>query len=149
MPNKKELLYVLIQLVLFVLYLFDLEVLRFDVPGFVRGFVLGFGVVSALLVLMSLIQLNTNLSPFPSPREESKLMTTGAFKFTRHPIYTGIFCALLCYGIAYGSGFKIAVGVLLLILFHYKSLYEEKLLLEKFPEYSKYQTETGRLFPRF
>ena len=50
------------------------------------------GVFFFRMALMSLaaLQLNRNLSPFPSPKKESKLSTSGAYKYIHHPIYTGL-----------------------------------------------------------
>ena len=44
------------------------------------------------MALMSLaaLHLNRNLSPFPYPKKESKLSTSGAYNYIQHPIYTGL-----------------------------------------------------------
>lgn len=147
MPTSKDVFYVLLQVVLLASYLLDLSVLNFEAYGFVTGFFGGVGFVGVLLVVVALIQLNTKISPFPTPKNDSRLITNGAFEFTRHPIYTGIFMALFCYAIVVGSGFKVAVSVLLLVLFYFKSTYEEQLLIQHFPEYKNFQSSVGQLFP--
>jgi len=85
---------------------------------------------------------------WPEPAEEAKLITTGVFKRSRHPIYSGLLW--LGYGIGLASGpwphlfFAIALHVVLF----YKANYEEALLLKKFKEYKKYMTVTGRFLPK-
>lgn len=147
MPSRKGVYYVLGQGALFLLFLLDFKLLSFETSDFSRGFFFGLGAVNVVLILYALIQLNTRLSPFPAPRDDSKLIIGGAFKFTRHPIYTGLFFSALCYGIVMGSGYKIIVSVVLYILFFFKSSYEEQLMLRKFPHYRSYQMEVGQLIP--
>jgi len=43
---------------------------------------------------------------------------------------------------------RLAVTALLFILFHYKSRYEEQMLIEKFPGYVDYKLNTGRFLPK-
>ncbi|MGB5983023.1 MAG: isoprenylcysteine carboxylmethyltransferase family protein [Nonlabens sp.] len=147
MNDKKSICFVATQILIIAIYFIEIKAIQFYTSSFLGGFFFGFGAVSALLVLYALLQLNTKISPFPAPRNNSKLVTSGAYKFTRHPIYTGIFFSLFYYGIVVGSGFKIIVSILLLALFYYKSRYEETLLLQQFPDYAKYQQEVGQLIP--
>ena len=85
---------------------------------------------------------------WPEPAEDAKLVTTGVFKRSRHPIYSGLLW--LGYGIGLASGpwphlfFAIALHVVLF----YKANFEEALLLKKFKEYKKYMTVTGRFLPK-
>ena len=143
----KGVVYVLVQFLIFALYLIDFQEITFKQLNFIKGFSIGVFSVSILLVIIALIQLNTKISPLPKPRADSKLLTTGAFSFTRHPIYTGIIFSTFFYGLSVGSGWKILLSVLFYVLFYFKSSYEEKLMLRKFPEYRDYQSHTGQLFP--
>jgi protein-S-isoprenylcysteine O-methyltransferase Ste14 len=147
MPKNKDFIYVILQVILLGVYLLEIPALIFEPIGFVSGFFAGVGFVGVLLILVALIQLNTKISPFPTPRNGSQLITNGAFQFTRHPIYTGIFITLFCYGLVVGSGFKTALSIVLIVLFYYKSAYEEQLLLQQFPEYKNFQSSVGQLFP--
>jgi protein-S-isoprenylcysteine O-methyltransferase Ste14 len=85
---------------------------------------------------------------WPKPVDSAKLVTSGVFKRTRHPIYSGLL--LLGYGVAIGSGpiphlfFAIALHEIL----RNKAVLEEKFLTEKFPEYPEYVSRTGRFFPK-
>lgn len=132
---------------MFLSFLFEVPALRLNLPE--PLLFLSLAIVGALLIFLAFIQLNKNLSPFPSPKSNANLITSGVFKYIRHPIYTGIFLLAIGLGLYFNSGFKIIVAILLLLLFYFKSNYEEKQLLLKFPKYKKYRQATGRFFPKF
>lgn len=142
--SSKDYLYVGIQILLFVVYVLPISLAKISYPEWLRYsgfFILGLGV---LLGAVALLQLNTNLSPFPTPVAKGKLITNGAFALARHPIYTVLMCSGLGYAIYQASLFKLLITFLLLILFYYKSAYEEELLTDKFSEYTDYKKRTRR-----
>ena len=106
-------------------------------------------ILGGILLAMAIIQLNTNLSPYPSPKSSASLVKTGLYKFIRHPIYTGIILLLSGYAFYDSSGFKLLVASLLTILFYFKSQYEEKKLSSHYNDYLEYKKTTGRFFPKF
>lgn len=146
---KKDKIYVALQFLLFLLWLFEVERLQFRVSDNMHGLALICAGIGLLLVMAAFLQLNTNLSPFPSPKEGAKLVTNGVFAFARHPIYAGVL--FMAFGISFwmGSGFKLIISVLLYLLFFLKSRYEEQRLQEVFPDYVLYKRITGRFFPKF
>ncbi len=140
----KDYAFVMVQVLLFIAYFLPLRVSYFQLPGWLcySGLVL-LG-VSILFGGIALFQLNTKLSPFPSPVASGKLITSGAYRISRHPIYTALLFSGLGYAIYGSSVYKVVITLLLLILFYYKSVYEERLLQERFPEYEDYQKRTPR-----
>jgi len=143
-----DIIYVGIQFMLFAIYLFELKKLRFDLPDIFDFVMLPFMAAGIAIIAISILQLNKNLSPFPSPKENSELITTGLYKWMRHPIYSGILLLAFSFALYQNSGFKIMISFLLLILFYFKTGYEEKQLSLKFPEYKIYKMNTGRFFPK-
>jgi len=143
----KDYLLVTIQIILFGLYVLDYEVISFTLPIFVNsiGSLLLF--LGVIIGLIAVIQLNSSLSPFPTPIKKGSLVQSGVFSLVRHPIYFALICCSFGYGISENSEYKILLSILLLILFNYKSKYEENLLIEKYVEYKTYMSNTGRLFP--
>jgi len=142
--SKKDYLFVTIQFALFVIYIIPISLTTINLPEWLRYaglFIIGIG---SILGVVALLQLNTKLSPFPTPVAQSKLITNGAFAIARHPIYTTVLTVTLGYAIFSVSVFKVLVGVALLILFYFKSKYEETLLLQKFPAYKDYKQQTRR-----
>ena len=44
-------------------------------------------IIALIIMLVSIKALGRNLSPFPRPINNSNLITTGIYRFTRHPMY--------------------------------------------------------------
>ena len=137
-----------IQVFLFLLYVFDLGALTIKFYEYLVYPAYFLFALAVLFGILAVLQLSTNLSPFPSPKNESYLVTSGVFKLSRHPIYTAIILGGLSYGVIQSSWFKVATACLLWLLFYFKSSYEEKLLSPKFPEYVDYKSKVGRFFPK-
>lgn len=103
------------------------------------------GIVFSLLAMRT---LRNNLTVFPTPKESGNLIVTGVYSWVRHPIYTGILIVAfggLCVHFDYRL---LATAFALLLLFHIKSEYEEKLLMATFSNYNDYKSTTGKLFPK-
>ena len=104
-------------------------------------------IIGLFVAAISIFQLRRNLSPFPTPVSQGTLIQSGLYKNIRHPVYTGMFLFFFAYAIGEQSLFKLFIAFLLLVLFYCKSRYEEKLLVEKFPEYKQYQKRSYLFFP--
>ncbi|EAQ50508.1 MULTISPECIES: methyltransferase family protein [Flavobacteriaceae] len=137
-------MYVAIQLSLFVIYLLPVKIVSTHLPEWLRYSGLVLLCLGVILGAVALLQLNTNLSPFPTPTSNGTLITTGAYRIARHPIYTALIFCGLGYAFYNQSSYKALISITLLILFYFKSKYEEKLLLKHFPEYRQYQQKTRR-----
>lgn len=147
MKQSKDIFYVGIQIVLFGLFIFipEFQLSFVKNASFLGLFIMVFG---GIVCAVSILQLNKNLSPFPSPKANSNLITTGLYSIIRHPIYLGILLLLGGYALFRFDLYKIIVVIALYILFHFKSSYEERLLEAKFSDYKNYKKKTGKIFPR-
>lgn len=147
MKRGKSIFYVCVQGVIFILYLvlsddsFEVGVIG-QLSALALVF-LGFGVA-----VVALIHLNRNISPFPIPRQDGILVTSGIYHYIRHPMYTGIILIALGFGLLDGSMIRLGLGAALWAFLFFKSEYEEKLLADRYPEYKNYREQTGKLFPR-
>lgn len=140
-------IFVGIQLVILVLYVFTPKMGIFS-PSKLITIAGAFLIIIGLLVgIMAFMQLNTNLTPFPTPKVTAILLQTGVYSIVRHPIYSGLIYVMFGYSILNGDIGKLALSLAILILFYFKSIYEETLLTKFFPEYKKYKENTGRFFP--
>src|SRR5262249_27246087 len=83
------------------------------------------------------------------PDAKTNLVTTGPFRFVRHPIY--VFQILMLIGVFFLLPTILSLGILIVhftcVLF--KSADEEAHLLAAFgDDYRKYRSHTGKLFPK-
>jgi protein-S-isoprenylcysteine O-methyltransferase Ste14 len=75
------------------------------------------------------------------------LVTTGPYRFIRHPIYTAI-CLFGWAGVAaHLSAVNALFGVLMTAGALVRMLCEEKLVVEVYPEYREYAARTKRMIP--
>lgn len=144
MKTKKDYIYVGIQLVLFVVYFLPIQNTNINLPEWLRYSGLLMLILGLVLALVALLQINTKLSPFPTPVTNGKLITSGAFNIARHPIYTALLFVGFGYALHETSWYKMLITVVLLILFYFKSQYEEELLTNHYSEYSNYKMKTRR-----
>ena len=147
---KKDILFVAVQFVLFALYVINFNLIAHEIllPGWLNIILIGMGFLGAVIISLGIIHLNDSLTPFPTPRKDARLISSGIYKFIRHPIYTGIIITLISYGIYTTSIGRILICVILCVVFYFKSELEEKLLVERFTEYEQYKNITGRFFPK-
>lgn len=136
-------MFVGVQVSLFVALAFDLDLGWRPLRGLpVIGGVLC--VSSAGFGLLAVLQLGTSLTPWPSPRAGASLVTAGAYRHARHPIYA----ALLAFGVGLAvltaSPWRLLVTAGLYVLFWRKAVYEERLLRQRYPGYAAYAARTPR-----
>lgn len=146
-PAPKDIFYVFLQILLFITYLFRIASLDFHVSSLFQFAGLALSLTGIALIIVSSKTLKKNLTPFPSPKDTGTLITTGVYKYIRHPIYTGILFTTAGYGVYSENTLRLFVFIELLILFISKAAYEETMLNKKFPQYKSYKTRTAALFP--
>ncbi len=149
MVSKKDIIYVGIQLLLFILLLFRIPAIDFAIDTWLQYTGLVIAIAGLLIIIAAMVSLNKNISPFPSPRQQAVLITNGPFKYMRHPIYTGILMMTSGLGLYTENISRLLIFLLLLVLFMLKARYEETLLIKKFPAYMDYKKKAGMFLPKF
>jgi protein-S-isoprenylcysteine O-methyltransferase Ste14 len=145
--HGKDLMLVSLQFILFGCYAIDVDwSLGVTVPVEKTGLIIA--IVGFFIALTAVLQLNKNLSPFPTPNEQAVLLENGLFQFVRHPIYSGLLLLFYGCGIYVDSIYKLLISCFLLLLFYFKTNYEESQLERKFPDYSNYKLKAGRFLPK-
>lgn len=142
--STTDIVFVLFQFILFVLYFFEIESLQFSTPKYIESLSIALLLLSIIFIFTALLQLNKNLSPFPTPVKNSQLITNGVFRISRHPIYTAIIGGVFSLALILDSGYKLILAAVFLLFFYFKTRYEEKKLEERFPEYIDYKKKTKR-----
>jgi protein-S-isoprenylcysteine O-methyltransferase Ste14 len=101
----------------------------------------------AVLSVRGVVDLRENLTPFPKPLPDARLVETGAYSLVRHPIYGGLILGAFGWGLVTASPLALAGALVLLGFFDLKSRREEKWLADQFAGYDEYRTRTRRLLP--
>ena len=96
------------------------------------------------LAFVSSRRLGPGLSPTPEPKDDAELVETGPYALARHPIYGGVGLFMLGTAMILDSlmGSVLAIG--LLGFFYFKSEYEERRLLLRYPQYHAYRQRVPR-----
>jgi len=80
---------------------------------------------------------------------EGGLVTTGPYKFIRHPIYASVLYFLWAGVFSHISFVNFVFGVISIAGVFMRILTEEHLLMLQYPEYSEYAARTKRIVPFF
>jgi protein-S-isoprenylcysteine O-methyltransferase Ste14 len=114
------------------------------VLGSIGAVVFALGIV---LAIWARVQLGRNWGMPMTRKAEPELVTSGPYRFVRHPIYSGLLAAVL--GTALVTDL---IGLIIVAIlggyFYYCASVEEKILTTTFPTaYPAYRTSTKMLIP--
>lgn len=122
---------------------------RWPAPLWLRwaAVVVAFLAVPGIYWLFS--SIGNNISPTHATRQDHQLITTGPYKWIRHPLYTFGFTFFLAISIV-ASLWWVTIGLLIpmAVLFWRTPQEEQNLIAEFGDEYRAYMKQTGRYFPR-
>ena len=97
-------------------------------------------IIAFIIMLFSIKDLGRNLSPFPRPINNSKLVTTGIYRFTRHPMYYSLIFISLGVFITKLSIYYLFLSISLGLIIKFKITFEEQYLKNKFKNYLIYKS---------
>lgn len=83
----------------------------------------------------------------PDPTGHSRLVVTGPYRWIRHPMYTSILLVVAPPVLASAAAVPMLGLLVLAAVLLAKSSLEERLLTQRFPEYTAYRERTWRLVP--
>ena len=98
-------------------------------------------IIAFIIMLVSIKDLGRNLSPFPRPINNSNLVTTGIYRFTRHPMYYSLIFISFGVFITKLSIYYLFLSTSLVLIIKFKIALEEQYLNNKFKNYSIYKNE--------
>ena len=98
-------------------------------------------IIAFIIMLVSIKDLGRNLSPFPRPLNNSRLVTTGIYRFTRHPMYYSLIFISIGVFIIKLSFYYLFLTISLALIIKFKIALEEKYLINKFKNYLLYKNE--------
>ena len=98
-------------------------------------------IIAFITILVSIKDLGRNLSPFPRPTKNSNLVTTGIYRFMRHPMYYSLIFISIGFFIIKLSIYYLFLTISLALIIKFKIALEEKYLINKFKNYLLYKKE--------
>ena len=98
-------------------------------------------IIAFIIMLVSIKDLGRNLSPFPRPINSSNLVTTGIYRFMRHPMYYSLIFISIGVFIIKLSIYYLFLTIGLSLIIKFKIALEEKYLINKFKNYLLYKNE--------
>jgi protein-S-isoprenylcysteine O-methyltransferase Ste14 len=108
----------------------------------------GLAVLALVFGLWALLTMpRQTLSALPDVRAEAELVTTGPYRYVRHPMYTAALLLFLAYALDDPQPLRIGLWLALLLDLWLKLDYEEELLVRRFSEYRAYRKRTACLIP--
>ena len=118
-------------------------------PIWVRWLGVGLGVFAAALLIVVFRTLGTNLTDTVVTRARHTLVTSGPYRWVRHPFYVAFALAVAANSVVTANWFLALTGVITIALLVIRTRTEEEKLIERFGDaYRNYMERTGRFIPR-
>lgn len=106
-----------------------------------------FILIAVIILAIAGLNLRPALTVMPEPKVGAPLITNGIYKTIRHPMYLGVILIGMGLTLIKFSFIGAAVTCILIVDLKIKHRYEDRLLLEKWPQARQYQERVGALFP--
>ena len=118
-------------------------------PAWARWTGVGLGLLAAVLLTWTFRTLGKNITDTVVTREKHFLVTTGPYRWVRHPFYVSFLLGIVANSLVMANWFLFACGVTVFLLFAIRSRIEEENLLARFgDDYRRYRERTGAFLPR-
>ena len=140
-----ELILVFLQFFIFSLHFFQWEfipqkqIIQVSTLSYLVGFLII--IIAFIILLVAIKDLGRNLSPFPRPINNSNLVTTCIYRFTRHPMYYSLIFISFGVFITKLSIYYLFLSISLGLIIKFKIALEEQYLNNKFKNYFLYKNE--------
>ena len=145
LKDASQIILVFLQFFIISLHFFQWEfipqkqIIEVSTLSYLVGFLI---IIIALIILLVAIKdLGRNLSPFPRPINNSNLVTTGVYRFTRHPMYYSLIFISFGFFIIKLSIYYLFLSISLGLIIKFKIALEEQYLNNKFKNYLLYKNE--------
>lgn len=117
-------------------------------PIWVRWLGVGILVLWGCLLFWTFYHLGKNLTDTVVTRREHSLVTTGPYRFVRHPFYLAFFVGMIGFGLSTANWFLLATALVPAGFLFVRTPIEEAKLIERFgDDYRHYMAKTGRFLP--
>ena len=140
-----EIILVFLQFLIISLHFFQWEfiprkqIIQVSTLSYLVGFLII--IIAFIILLVAIKDLGRNLSPFPRPINNSNLVTTGIYRFTRHPMYYSLILISFGVFITKLSIYYLCLSITLALIIKLKIVLEEQYLNNKFKNYLLYKNK--------
>ena len=100
-----------------------------------------------VLLVAAIARIGQSIQIAPEPKKNATLVTSGVYRWFRHPIYTSIVMIVVGLFLRKPALATAVAGVLVIIFLVIKVRFEEKLLRARYPEYSAYMERSIGILP--
>jgi protein-S-isoprenylcysteine O-methyltransferase Ste14 len=122
---------------------------KVGLPEWVRWLGVGIGILCVIGVYWLFSSIGSGITPTSATRKQHTLVTSGPYRWVRHPLYTVGSSLFIAFGMMADNWFIASLGILTFILMAARTPKEEANLIEKFgDEYREYMKRTGRFLPK-
>jgi len=122
---------------------------KIGLPDWIRWLGVAIGVLCVAMIYWLFSSIGSGISPTSATRKQHTLVTSGPYRWARHPLYTVGSSMFIAFGMMADNWFIAALGVLAFIAMATRTPKEEANLIEKFgDEYREYMKHTGRYLPK-
>jgi protein-S-isoprenylcysteine O-methyltransferase Ste14 len=122
---------------------------KVGLPDWVRWLGVGLGIVCVPLIYWLFSSIGQGISPTVATRQEHRLVTSGPYRWVRHPLYSVGTLMFFAMALMADSWFIAVMAVVAFILLALRTPNEEAHLIEEFgDEYRVYIEHTGAYLPK-
>lgn len=122
---------------------------RAGLPEWLRWLGVGVGILCTLGIYWLFSSIGSGITPTSATRREHKLVTSGPYRWVRHPLYTVGSSMFVAFGMMSDNWFIALLGILAFIAMAIRTPREEANLIDKFgDDYRDYMKRTGRFLPK-
>jgi len=108
---------------------------------------LGLQIAAALLMIWARITFGVRSFHYAANPTEGGLVTTGPYRYLRHPIYAAILLFVWAGIAANLSPLSATLGIVATAMLFLRMIFEEALVRQRYPEYEEYAQRTKRVIP--
>ncbi len=122
---------------------------KVGLPAWSRWLGVGLGFLSTGLIYWMFSSIGSGITPTVTTRTEHQLVTSGPYRWIRHPLYTFGTLFFLSFALIIDSWFMGLMAIFAFVLLSIRLPQEEGFLIEKFgDQYRDYIKTTGKYLPK-
>jgi protein-S-isoprenylcysteine O-methyltransferase Ste14 len=122
---------------------------KIGLPESIRWLGVGIGILCDLGIYWLFSSIGSGITPTSATRTEHRLITSGPYRWVRHPLYTVGSSLFLAFGLMADNWFIATLGLFAFLAMAIRTPREEANLIAKFgDEYREYMKRTGRYLPK-